>query len=337
MKERTSLYTPKYTSLQIGSLEIPGNIFLAPLAGYTDRAFRSICISHGAVMAFSEMVSAEAVARGSEKTETLMLRDPNEPFSAIQIFLSRPDQAERALPRILHMNPDIIDINCGCPVPKIVRNGAGSALMQNPETIENIVRTLSNRTDVPVTVKIRSGWDNDHINFLDAARAAENGGASMITMHPRTRTQGYSGSANWLFLHKLKQAVSIPVIGSGDIVSPESAGRMLQETGVDGLMIGRGAIGNPWIFEQTAALLKTGTTIPRPSFSEMYSVIMQHLDLNIVYKGEDRACKEMRKHICAYTKGLPGSASLRNELVHASDRKTYDLLLRDFFRTSSLS
>lgn len=337
MKERASLNTPQYSSIKIGSLEVPGNIFLAPLAGYTDRAFRSICISYGAVMAFSEMVSAEAVARGSEKTEALMLRDPNEPFSAIQIFLSRPDQAERALPRILQMNPDIIDINCGCPVPKIVRNGAGSALMRSPETIEDIVRTLSSRSKVPITVKIRSGWDNDHINFLDAARAAENGGASMITMHPRTRTQGYSGKANWHFLQELKQAVSIPVIGSGDAVSPETAVSMLQQTGVDGLMIGRGAIGNPWIFMQTASFLKTGTAVSRPSFSEMYSVIMQHLDLTIAYKGEERACKEMRKHICAYTKGLPASASLRNELVHASDRKTYDILLKDFFRTSSLS
>src|SRR6056297_3628009 len=247
-----------YHSIQLPGLTLPGNLLLAPLAGYTDKAFREVARSYGADFCYTEMVSAEAIARGNQKTIDLMERGEQEDLLGIQIFLAEADQGERALPGILKCSPSLIDINCGCPVPKVVKTGAGAALMQDPDKIYTLVRRLSSATKLPITVKIRSGWDESSINFEEAGRAAVEGGASMIGIHARTRLQGYSGSSRWEHIARLTELLPVPVIGSGDLFSPESAEAMLQQTGCAGVMFARGAIGNPLIFQQTRHLLLTG-------------------------------------------------------------------------------
>ncbi len=309
--------------INMGNTIIKGNLFLAPLAGFTDRAFRSICISKGASFTFTEMVSAEALARKSVKTQNLMKRAENEKQLGIQIFLSNEDTAKRALPEILKANPTVIDINCGCPVPKVVKNGAGSALMQNPKKIEKIIAVLADNTDIPITVKFRTGWDANSINYLDFAEAAVKGGASLMTMHARTRSQGYSGEADWASLKKLKANFDIPVIGSGNIFSAENALLMLETTGVDGVLFARGAIGNPFIFEKTRLLLQGKDTGKKENINERINTAMEHLSLSIHYKGETIACREMKKQLCSYTKGQEGSAALRNRIVRAESTREY--------------
>lgn len=324
MKE--SLFHP----VTIGKTIIPGNLFLAPLAGFTDKAFRSICISKGASFTFSEMVSAEALARDSEKTRLLMSRAPNEELFGIQIFLSNADTAKRALPEILKANPTIIDINCGCPVPKVIKNGAGAALMRTPERIEEIVKTFTGGTDIPVTVKFRTGWDANSINYLEFAEAAIRGGASLLTMHARTRSQGYSGEANWDFLRTLKSSFNVPIIGSGNVFSAEDAVRMLELTGADGVLFARGAIGNPFIFDRTKSLILTGVSPPLPGMSTKIRTAWEHLSLTASYKGEKTACREMKKQLCSYTKGEPGSAALRNRIVHAETLADYRKIFQEY-------
>jgi len=324
-----SLFHP----VTIKNISIPGNIFLAPLAGYTDPAFREICIMQGASFTYTEMVSVEALARNNEKTEALMKRARKEELFGIQIFLSNAQSIRHALTLILEANPTAIDINCGCPVPKIVKTGAGSSLMKNPEEIKRIVKTITDSTDIPVSIKIRSGWDNTSINYLEFADAAVQGGASLISMHPRTRSQGYSGEVSLEYLSRLKAAVSVPVFGSGNLFSPKDAQRMLNETGIDGIMFARGAIGNPFIFEQTRKLLQYGESGSRPSLKEIISTALLHLQKSIHYKGEKIACKEMRKHIGSYTKGLPGAAALRREAVKALTFQDYKELFENYRHT----
>ncbi len=319
--------------ITLKNLTVPGNLFLAPLAGFTDPAFREICLDYGASLTYSEMVSAEALARGSEKTIRLMKRAPGERIFAVQIFLPDSDTAKRSLPELLKAEPSIIDVNCGCPVPKVVKTGCGSALMKNPGEIEKIVRVLSESTDIPVTVKIRSGWDTQSINFMEAASAAESGGAAGIAMHPRTRTQGYSGEADWSLLKELKAKSGIPVIGSGNLFTPEDVKRMIEETGVDGVMIARGAIGNPFIFKQTKELLLEESEPAYPSMAEKFETALLHLKKCIADKGEYAACREMRKHMGSYTKGIPGGAALRKKIVHASTYSEYEDILRSFIRS----
>ncbi len=314
----------------IGELTIPGNLFLAPLAGFTDRAFRSVCSAYGASLTFSEMVSAEGLARSSEKTRELLQRAGNEHCFAVQLFMSTPEQALRALPHVIAVNPDIIDINCGCPVPKVVKTGAGSALMKHPETIHAIVNGISASCDIPVTVKIRLGWDNSSRNYLEVADAAVSGGASLLTMHARTRAQGYSGTADISHLAVLKQAVSVPVIGSGDLFSAASAREMLEQTGIDGVMFARGAIGNPFIFTATRHLLEHGNELPSPGPEERIAQLLAHLDAVILAKGETVACREMRKHAGAYMKGLPGASRIRREIVTAATREEYRAILETY-------
>ncbi len=326
----TELFHP----VRIKDIFIPGNLFLAPLAGFTDPAFRQVCLRHGASFTCSEMVSAEALARNSKKTMDLMKRAPGEKLLGIQIFLPDGPTAQRALPVLLKANPSIIDINCGCPVPKVVKSGCGSALMKTPEKIGEIVKAITERTDVPVTVKIRSGWDNRSINYLKAAERAVEAGTALVTMHPRTRAQGYSGSADWSMLKNLKESIDIPVIGSGNLFTPEDAKRMLEETGIDGVMFARGAIGNPFIFERTAELLKTGTCPPPPPVEKRFFTALDHLQKCIADKGEPVACKEMRKHIGSYTKGVRGGAALRNRVVHASTYAEYKEIFEEFLQTA---
>ena len=322
--------TPLFHSVKIGNVIIPGNLFLAPLAGFTDKAFRSICISHGASFTFTEMVSAEALARNSEKTRMLMERAENEKFLGIQIFLPDADTAKRAMPELLKANPTIIDINCGCPVPKVIKNGAGSALMQTPNIIEEIIKTISGETDIPVTVKFRTGWDLNSVNYLNFAESAIKGGASLLTMHGRTRSQGYSGEADWESIKKLKLEFDIPVFGSGNIFSPEDAKRMLETTGVDGVFFARGAMGNPFIFEQTKQVLKGSRESLPDSMDIKIKTAWEHLSLTAYYKGEKTACREMKKQLCSYTKGQEGSAALRNRIVRAETLEEYREIFKEY-------
>ncbi len=321
---------PLFHSLSIGNVTIEGNLFLAPLAGFTDKAFRSICISRGASFTYSEMVSAEALARNSEKTKKLMERAENEKLLGIQIFLPDADTAKRAMPELLKANPTIIDINCGCPVPKVVKNGAGSALMKTPEKIEEIIKTISGETDIPVTVKFRTGWDLNSINYLSFAEAAIRGGASLLTMHGRTRSQGYSGEADWESIKNLKSRFDVPVIGSGNIFSAEDAKKMLETTGIDGVLFARGAMGNPFIFEKTKQLLMGNSDSLTESIDVKIKTAWEHLSLAAHYYGEKTACREMKKQLCSYTKGQEGSAALRNRIVRAETMEEYKEIFKEY-------
>ncbi len=343
---------PLYHSIQLPGITLPGNLFLAPLAGYTDKAFREISRNYGADFCYTEMVSAEAIARGNQKTHDLMERGDNEEALGIQIFLSKPDQAERALPGILPYSPTLIDINCGCPVPKVVKTGAGSALMQQPDRIYSIVRLLSSATGIPITVKIRSGWDESSINFEEAGRAAVEGGASMVGIHARTRIQGYSGTSRWEHIARLAELLPVPVIGSGDLFSPQAAVDMLRQTSCAGVMFARGAIGNPLIFQQTRFLLlgeqphsnahrerAASTDEAEDPMKACDAQLVQrltigyyHLQRELHYKSEARACAEMKKHLSAYTKGFPDSSNLRNKLMRCASQECYRLVLQNYLQ-----
>jgi nifR3 family TIM-barrel protein len=326
-------------------LTLPGNIFLAPLAGYTDRAFREICLRFGASFTYTEMVSAEAVARNSKKTLSLLERGPDETLLGIQIFLAEEDQAVRALPRLLEFSPSLLDINCGCPVPKVTRSGAGAALMRDPKRVYSIVKALTDRTNVPITVKIRSGWDQSELNYLEVAQRAIDAGASMIGLHARTKAQGYAGRSDWSHIRRLTEKTKVPVIGSGDLFTAEDALRMMGETGCAGVMFARGAIGNPVIFEKTRALL-AGERLPSSDHSEptetedrfrRLRIGMAHLERCIFFKGEGLGCKEMKKHLSAYTRGLPEASTLRNDLMKCETVDDYDRVLTRYLELHSLT
>ncbi len=298
-------------SVSIGNVELSSNLFLAPLAGYTDKIYRSICLRHGAALAYTEMVSSEGVARESEKTVMLMERGEGEKNLAVQLFMPDADTARRSIEGVMAYNPSIIDINCGCPVPKVIKTGAGSSLLTHPKTIYEIVRTLVEGTNLPVTVKIRTGWDTNSLNYLETAGLAFEAGASAVCMHARTRSQLYMPTAHWELLKDLKDHFRERVIiGSGDLFTAEDGVRMLESTGIDAISFARGAIGNPFIFEQAKALL-SGQTPREISLQEKKDAIMEHLHGLVGFLGENTACREMRKHVCAYLKGIPNSAKVR--------------------------
>jgi len=319
--------------VQLNKTLIPGNIFLAPLAGYTDRAFRDLSAAFGADLTFTEMVSCEGILRENKKTIKLLEPAENESLFGIQIFTSNPEKAKESLEILLPLKPAVIDLNCGCPVPKVIKTGAGSALMRSPEKIQQIIHALSTNTDIPITVKIRLGWDRDSINFLDTADAAVQGGAAAVSMHARTRSQGYSGTADISAIKILKEHSPVPVLGSGDLFTPEAVQRMLRETGCDGVLIARGAMGNPFIFQQTKALLTEGKTPAPPTSREKTAAALEHIRKCVHYFGEEICCKEMKKHLCAYTKGLPGGARLRNSLVHAESVSQFKDFLDDYLKS----
>ena len=309
-----------FRAISIGPVKIEGNLFLAPLAGYTDLPFRTICKEWGASFTFSEMVSSEGLARGSENTHELLRRGELEEQFGVQIFLSEAEVVERSIEPLLKANPTLIDINCGCPVPKVVKTGAGSALMKSPDKIEAIVKALTQATSVPITVKFRMGWDHFSINYLEVADAVLGAGASMVTMHARTKTMGYSGFADWSTLSELKRFMekhypTIPLFGSGDLFTPAAAKEMLLTTGVDGVMFARGAMGNPFIFNQTRHLLSTGEELPPPTLEERLETLKRHLTLLVEEIGEEDACRNMRKHAPLYLKGIP-HASKAKQLIH---------------------
>ena len=316
-------------SVRIGKAEIPGNIFLAPLAGFTDSAFRGICVDSGAFMTYSEMLSAEGFIRDNKKTSDLLRRDRDEKFFGVQIFTGSPYSAARAVGALGLLGPTLIDLNCGCPVPKVIRTGSGAALLRNPRLIYDVLKAMKENSKAPITVKIRSGWDGESINYRETADAAVSAGADMICLHPRTRAQGYAGKAAWNHIKDLKTHCPVPVFGSGDLFSPESALEMLAETGCDGLMFARGAIGNPFIFQETREYLQKGE-YSLPTTRLRIQTALDHLERSVLLKGEHAACREMRKHFCAYIKGIPGSARFRNRVVTAETPGDYRTLSEEF-------
>ena len=329
------MYSSLYHPVTIGSVRIPGNVFLAPMAGYTDVAFRTIATREGADCTYTELISAEGILRNSKNTYPLLSRSIEETYWGVQLFTSSPHAAAKAVEKILTITtPTLIDLNCGCPVPKVVRHGGGAALLKDPSLIYLIVKTMRQSTSLPITVKIRSGWDAQSLNYLETADAAVLGGASLVCLHPRTRAQGYGGKSDWSHLSKLKSILSVPVFGSGDLFTPQDVVRMLETTRCDGVMIARGAVGNPFIFTQVKALLR-GASPPPISPQKRLAVALEHLELAISAWGEPVACQEMRKHFCSYVKGIEGSAAFRNKIVHAETWEEYRRLVEDFIQSLS--
>lgn len=299
--------------MKIGNVEIKENAALAPMAGVADRAFRKICTDFGASYVVTEMVSSKGISYNSEKSAQLMVVENSPCPAAVQLFGDEPDTVAYAAKFALQYSPDIIDINMGCPAPKISGNGSGCALMKNPKLCGEIVSAVKKAVDIPVTVKIRKGWDNDSVNALEVAKYCEDNGADALTIHGRTREQFYSGTADWDIIAEVKSALSIPVIGNGDIVDAKSAAAMYEQTNCDYIMVGRGALGNPWIFRQINAWFDRDTFIVPPSIDERLSVMYRHIRLACEYKGERIGIREARKHIAWYLKGFHGAAAFRGE------------------------
>lgn len=318
-------------SLKIGNVEIESPCILAPMAGVTDLPFRLLCREQGAGLLSMEMVSAKAVSFHNKNTEALMEIAEGENPIALQLFGSDPHIMAETAREIEERPFDILDINMGCPVPKVVNNGEGSALMKEPEKVEAIVSGVVKAVSKPVTVKIRKGFDENHINAVEIAKIIESAGAAAVAVHGRTREQYYSGEADWEIIRRVKEAVSIPVIGNGDVTSPFRAKQMLEETGCDGVMIGRAARGNPWIFRETAEYLETGTVLARPSRQEVKEMILRHCELQLRYKGEYTGIREMRKHVAWYTAGYPHSAKLRGRINEIESMDALKALLEESF------
>jgi len=321
-------------SLTLPGLTIPGNLLLAPLAGYSDAAFRSICTQWGSNLCYTEMISAEGIIRNNVKTLELLRRADNERLFAVQIFASNPQSTASAVRMLGAHRPDLFDLNCGCAVPKVLKSGCGAALLREPGRITAILQAMGGETDRPVTVKLRSGWDQNSINFLRAAEAAQRGGAAMLCLHPRTRTQGFSGQAQISHLKALKGHSDVPVIGSGDLFTPEDARSMFRASGCDGVMFARGALGNPFIFRATRELLSRKRGGPPPTTKERLETALQQLKLTVTFKGEQRGCRDMRKHFCYYSKGIHGAAELRARAVRAESVEDYQILVEKFFRAN---
>jgi nifR3 family TIM-barrel protein len=308
-----------YGKLQIGSIVLDNNIILGPMAGVSDLPFRVLCSEMGAGLVCMEMVSAKAIIYKNRNTNMLLEIHENEHPVSLQLFGSEPEIMQQAVEMIKDRPYDILDVNMGCPVPKVVSNGEGSALMKDPALIEKIVAALVQVSDRPVTVKIRKGFTENSVNAVECALAAEAGGAAAVAVHGRTREQFYSGTADWDIIRRVKEAVKIPVIGNGDVVDGESAKWMFEETGCDGVMVARAAQGNPFIFREIKSFFENGQVCAPPTRQEIYETVIRHADMQLKYKGEYIGIREMRKHVSWYTYGMPGSAKFRNEINQMTD------------------
>ena len=316
--------------MKLGNLELSVPLALAPMAGITDLPFRLICRRLGCGMTVSEMISAKGLLYNNVKTKEMLAIDDGEHPTAIQLFGSVPEELARAAKIVEASGADMIDLNMGCPVPKIVNNGEGSALMKKPELAYEILAAMVDAVQIPVTVKFRAGWDADNRNAVEIALAAERAGVAAVAVHGRTRVQFYEGKADWSIIRDVKQAVKIPVFGNGDIFTTADGVRMLEETGCDGLMVGRGADGNPWLFTQLAAVL-SGRELPAaPSLDERLNLAAEHLQMLVDYKGEYISVKEMRRHISAYLKGLPHAAEFRSRFHKVDTQEQFMVLLNEY-------
>ena len=316
--------------LKIGNVELQNNIILAPMAGLTDLPFRLVCEKYNPGLVVTEMLSSKALYYNDEKTKELLKMDGEKRPVSAQIFGSDETSMSYAAKYVSQI-ADIVDINMGCPAPKVVKNGDGSRLLLDLDKVYSIVQAVVKSSTVPVTVKIRKGWDNEHIVAVEAAKAIESAGASAITVHGRTRSEFYTGVADWDIIKKVKENVNIPVIGNGDIKSPEDAKRIFEQTNCDGIMVARATLGRPWILEQIRTYLENGT-IRSISNEEILSTIVNHIELEVKEKGEYTGVREMRKHICYYLKGLPGASNVRDKINHLESKDEVEKELINYFK-----
>lgn len=317
--------------LKIGNVVLKNNLILAPMAGVTNLPFRIICEKFGPGMVCTEMASSKAMFHNDQKTKRLLNTEGEKRPISFQIFGSDEETMGYSA-KVLSKSADIIDINMGCPAPKVVKNGDGSKLLLDLEQAKKVMEAVVRNSEVPVTVKTRKGWDKEHVVAKEVAKIAEEVGISAITIHGRTRSEFYSGKADWEIIKEIKQSVNIPVIGNGDVVDEETAYQMFEQTGVDGIMIGRGAFGNPWIFRNIKHFLETGEKLPQPTNEEKLEIMKQHIELAVQEKG-DIAVKELRKHIAWYTKNLKNSSEFRNSINVIEDKQELINKLEEYFRT----
>ena len=304
--------------MKIGNIELKNNLVLAPMAGYTDAAFRSLCVEQGAALTYTEMISAKALFYKNKNTRELLRIAENEGPVAIQLFGNDPELLSQEAQKLEEGPYDIFDINMACPVPKVVNNGEGSALMLQPKLVEAIIRTMTKKLKKPVSVKIRKGFDDENINAVEIAKIAEGSGASMIAIHGRTREQLYHGQADYEIIARVKNAVKIPVIGSGDIYTKEDVRRMQEESGVDGVMIARGSRGNPWIFREVL-----DPAFQKPDLTEVKAMIVKHLNLMLRFNPEESAVRQMRKHVCFYAAGFKNANQFRRDINHCDSAAAF--------------
>lgn len=318
--------------MKIGKYSFSEPVFLAPMAGVTDTAYRIIAHDMGCPLCYAEMVSSQGIHFRNERTLSMLASEPGERPLAMQIFANSPEMAAEAASYVEELGTaDILDFNMGCPAPKIVKNGEGSALMLAPDKVYEILSAIRKAVKMPFTVKMRKGWDDQHVNVLEIAKIAEAAGVDAIAVHGRTREQFYSGQADWQIIAEVKKAVKVPVIANGDVRTCKDLQRILDTTGADGVMIGRGAQGNPWIFKQLTHYLRTGEVLPPPTLQERAAVIVRHLDLLLKYKGDYIGPREMRKHATWYTRGITHGAILRDKFNRAEKREDFIAILNEYF------
>ena len=320
--------------MKIGNVQLDNEVFLSPMAGVTDLPFRTICKEKGCGMLYTEMINAKALCYNDENTKKMLRMDKDEHPVAVQIFGSDPEFMGKAAIIMNQYPNEILDINMGCPAPKVIKNGDGSALMRNPKLAAEVLTAVVKNSEKPVTLKIRKGWDDDSVNAVEIAKIAEECGISALAIHGRTREQFYSGKADWDIIAEIKQAINIPVIGNGDVFEVEDAVNMLEKTKCDAIMIGRGAQGNPWIFNRINHYMKTGEILPEPTLEEKITTAIRHMNLAVAEHGDYVAVREMRKHIGWYLKGLKNSAKYRDQINKITDYKEVIAMLEEYMQHS---